>query len=176
MKIVHAIIATVAFLGIAAVFIVKNVQFDIGCEGHLKRAADANTVELAVKELEYSVAYLQYHDLTSGYTSVLYRTPDEDMGFWFTNLSASLAELKALPVTSTPLEKSNMLIKLRETLLDQGKEVSITLPYGISRYPNNLMLGIIFIVLCAWMVLAWIFFLIEMDKLQKLRAAAGKAA
>ena len=171
MKLVHAIIVTMAFLVMAAVFIVKSVQFDIGCGGHLKRAADANTIELAMQELEVSVAYCKDQNLTSGYTSVFYRTPDEDIGFWFKNLSASLAELEALPATSSSLEKSNILIKLRETLLDQGKEVSVTLPFGISRYPNNLMLGIPFIILCLWMIIGWIFFFVELNQKQKAATA-----
>ena len=75
----------------------------------------------------------------------------EDVGFWYQNLKASLGELEQVSSTATQLEKSNLLIKLRETLLDQGKEgISITSPDGISRFPLNTayaIAGIIFFVL-----------------------------
>ena len=75
----------------------------------------------------------------------------EDVGFWYQNLKASLGELDQVSLTASQLEKSNLLIKLRETLLDQGKEgISITSPDGISRFPLNTayaIAGIIFFVL-----------------------------
>jgi len=123
---------------------VKNIQFDRNCGGYLKRAADANTIELAKVELSRAIKYMDENNLKSGYTSVIYTTPDEDVGFWYTNVTKSYTELNALDSTSTSLEKSNMLMKLRETLLDHQKDGdSVTLPAGISRYPNNAMWGVI---------------------------------
>lgn len=70
------------------------------------------------------------------YTSVIYRTPDEDIGYWYDNLSASLKELREMPADASQLERSNVLMKLRETLV--GSEgVSLTMPSGISVYPSN---------------------------------------
>jgi hypothetical protein len=116
----------------------KDIVFDRGAEGYLKRAADANSVDLAKNELDIAIKYAESNALTSGYTSVLYRTPDEDVGFWYRNLKVSQSELQSLPDNATPLEKSNMLMKLRETLLDSGeKKVHVTLPSGISVFPNN---------------------------------------
>lgn len=117
--------------------IVKDIQFDRNMEGHLKRAADANTVHLAEKELAVAIAYLTNNQMTSGYTSVLYNTPDEDVGFLYTNLTESLEELHRVPEGATQLETSNILIKLRETLLDYGQSVKVTLPEGISVFPYN---------------------------------------
>lgn len=68
------------------------IDFNREVGGHLKRAADANTVELARKEMETAVTYLERNGLTTGYTSILYRTPDEDIEFWHQNLRASLDE------------------------------------------------------------------------------------
>lgn len=132
----------------------KDVIFERGVEGYLKRAADSNSVELARNELDTALKYIESEGLTSGYTSVLYRTPDEDVGFWYRNLKTSQAELLLLPATATPLEKSNMLMKLRETLLDSGeKSVHVTLPSGISVFPNNvgysIWLAISGLLLCA---------------------------
>lgn len=118
--------------------VVIAIHFEQNLSGHLKRAADANTIEIAIQEMEMIIGYLDNNELTNGYTSVLYRTPDEDIGFWYQNLSASLKELKEVKPDASQLEKSNILMKLRETLLDSGKEgQSTTEPCGISIYPNN---------------------------------------
>jgi hypothetical protein len=122
----------------AGLRIYNDVLYDINCGGHLKRAADANTVELAKQELKTAVSYLEARGMTSGYTSILYRTPDEDVGFWFQNLKASLVELEKVTPETTQPERSIILVKLRETLLDQGeKSVSVTAPSGIGIHPHN---------------------------------------
>lgn len=121
-------------------FYIAQINFDQNCNGHLKRAADANTVELATKELQEAVDFLEKENMTSGYTSLFERlqTPDEDIGFWYQNLTASLQELKNMSEETAPLERSNMLMKLRETLLDDTeKGTKVTSPEGISRYPYN---------------------------------------
>ncbi len=48
--------------------------------------------------------------------------------------------------TTPSMEKTNLLMKLRETLLDNGDNGdNLTVPRGLSRYPNN---GL-------WCVLTW---------------------
>lgn len=137
MKLVAWIVTIVLSLFFCVSACVREVEFDRGCGGHLKRAADANTIVMAHSELKTAVDYARAHNLDRGYTSIFYETPDEDIGYWFKNLESAQAELEALPPSVSPLERSNMLIKLRETLLDQGEHTSVTLPSGISRYPNN---------------------------------------
>jgi hypothetical protein len=128
----------VLFLGWGAGRIVNGILFNIHCKGHLKRAADSNTVELAKRELRTALSFLESNDLTDGYTSIIYQTPDEDIEFWYTNINSALTELKALPKDSSPLEKTNVLMKLRETLCDVGeKGIKLTVPDGISIYPRN---------------------------------------
>lgn len=137
-------IACCLFLFVSGAFIVKIIQYNQNCGGYLKRASNANTIELAAGELSLAIKYMEDNNLTSGYTSVLWKTPNEDIGFWYNNVKTSLAELQALSDTASPLEKSNMLIKLRETLTDAGKDGSyVTDPNGISRYPNNVLWGIL---------------------------------
>ena len=139
MKGIVATILTVLFLLWAGVRIVNHIQFDRNIGGYLKRAADANTVELAEKNLSVAVEYLERNGLTSGYPSILWRTPDEDVDFWFTNLKSSLDELHSVKPEAAQLEKTNVLMKLRETLLDQGNKgsTSVTAPSGMSVFPNN---------------------------------------
>jgi hypothetical protein len=137
MKLIFALLFSLFFLGWVGVRTVADIQFDRNCEGYLKRAADANNVELAIKNLEVAVKYAENNDLKSGYTSIVYRTPDEDVGFWYENLTASLKELRAVKPDTPMLERTNILMKLRETLLDQGQHMSVTAPSGISVYPSN---------------------------------------
>ena len=121
----------------------KHIIYNRECEGHLKRAADSNTIELAEKEIKTALKYLEQNNMTSGYTSILYQTPDEDITFWYSNLKQSLEELQKVTINTSQLERSNLLIKLRETLLDQGKDgANVTSPNGISRYPSNTLFAI----------------------------------
>jgi len=134
--------------------IVGCVTYDIDVGSRLKRASDANTVELAQQELDAAIKGIKERRLTSGYTSVLYNTPDEDLGFWYKNIKSASDELKQLPPESSQLEKTNVLMKLRETLLDSGeKGMSVTAPSGVSIYPNNVLYG-------ALGTFGWLFFVV----------------
>jgi hypothetical protein len=129
---------------ILGVLFFKNVHLEQNCTGYLKRAADANTVETAQEQLQRAIYYLEENNITSGYTSVLWKTPDEDIHFWYKNLKQSEAELSKVDSTTSALEKTNLLMKLRETLLDNGKKGdNLTYPDGLSRYPNNSMWGVL---------------------------------
>ena len=152
----------ISFIFAIAVFaylIVSGISFNINCGDYLKRAADANTVELAVKELETALNYIEENDLTDGYTSVIYKSPDEDLGFWYTNIKSAYEELKSIPDNATMMEKSNALMKLRETLLDNGeKGETLTIPSGISVYPNNALMMILTFIACVCLIYTFTFF------------------
>lgn len=106
--------------------------------GHLKRAANANTIETAAQELETALVRMEARGMTSGTTAVFYATPADDVGYWHRNLREAHAELKALPSDAAPLERSNMLLKLRETILEQDSDgEDVTQPGGIAVFPNN---------------------------------------
>ncbi|MEM9411286.1 MAG: hypothetical protein AAGA30_09250, partial [Planctomycetota bacterium] len=62
-----------------------------------------------------------------------------DLGFWYQNLSAAHQELIDFPKDADHLTRSNQLMKLRETLVDQReKGPRVTLPPNIIYYPNQL--------------------------------------
>ncbi len=133
-----AVLSTLSLLSFVGVRTYNDIIFDRECKGFMKRAADANSVELAKKEMKKVIEYLETNNLRSGYTSIIYQTPDEDIGFWYMNMKTSYEELVNMSPQSTPVDKSNALIKLRETLTDQGeKGTKITHPKGISIYPYN---------------------------------------
>lgn len=136
---ISVVIGISMFFGWAGYRTVAVINFNRHCEGFLKNAADANSIEQAEERLAIAVKYIQDHNLDDdGHTSILWNTPDADVGFWANNLNDALVELQELSPESTPLEKSNLLMKLRETILDDGGSgVSVTSPEGIEIYPNN---------------------------------------
>ena len=92
---IGVIVLIIISLIIPTILIVKSIKFTQECSGYLKQAADANTVELAIERIDHAIDYIESHNLTSGYTSVLYNTEDENIGFWYDNIKACQKELKA---------------------------------------------------------------------------------
>ncbi len=120
--------------------LISYVEFNVNCEQYIKRAADASTVETAIGELEKAISYAEKNDLTDGVVSVFLHQPKNDIGFWYNNITEACEELKNLPEDVTSLEKTNVLMKIRETLIDESREeVLVTCPDGISIYPHNLI-------------------------------------
>lgn len=128
-------------------FISMRIEFNQNCRGYLKQAADANTVELALDRLDKALSYTERKGWTDGYTSILWKTEDENIGFWYENLKASRQEL-ILVHNSSQLEQTNVLMKLRETLTEStDKGTAITYPTGLWKYPHNGLFAVI-----AWIV------------------------
>lgn len=133
-----AIVFTLSFFAWGVVRIVNEVDFNINCTQYIKRAADANTIETAKEELKKAITYAEENNLTEGIVSIFFKQPKNDVGFWYKNMKESYSELENLPSDATALEKTNVLMKLRETLTDEKDSgVSVTIPAGISVYPNN---------------------------------------
>jgi hypothetical protein len=138
MKRVFGTMLILPFLIWTGIRIYDNVQFNRNCGGHIKRAADANTIELATQEMTTVITYLENNNMTSGYTSVTYTTPSEDVGYWYKNLKSALGELQKVTPDTPQLTRSNVLLKLRETLLDHSSSgETVTAPDGISVFPSN---------------------------------------
>lgn len=116
---------------------VDYMEFEQKCGSYLKNAADANTPEIALERVNKALDYIETKGLTKGYTSIFYNTEDENIGFWYQNIKACQDEL-AKCLDGTQLEKSNVLMKVRESLTDNGDSgTELTVPDGIYKYPNN---------------------------------------
>lgn len=166
MKNIIILLLAVLSITIFGIRISKGITFKQNVSGYLKRAADANTIALANEELTKVITYLEANNITDGYTSVLWQTPDEDVNFWYRNLKASQQELQNLKSESA-LERTNVLIKLRETLLDSGKKTRVTVPKGLAVYPNNLLWGILLLIAFSCFVIAFVILAVESDKKAK---------
>lgn len=122
---------------------VRGIVFNQNCGGYLEQAANANSVELALERLNVAIEYVEEHNMTDGYTSVLWKTESDNIGYWYRNLKTCQEELE-ICVNSSQLEKTNVLLKVRESLTDEGKDgTELIIPNGISRYPNNALFGVL---------------------------------
>ena len=122
--------------------IVKDIQFSANCGDYLELSADANSVVLAEKHLTTAINYLEENNLTSGQAKWFVAYPKNDISLWFENLKTAQIQLQEMIKDGnyTELEQSNMLMKLRETLMDGGENERITLPLAISLAPNGTLL------------------------------------
>ncbi len=133
---------------LATVF-VWNIQYEREIGGHLKLAADANSTELTERKIQLAVEGMRKWGFCNGggddcFTSVIYRTPEDDVGYWRENIGNTLEDLKSMSAEERAdnLIESNQLIKVRETLLDSGSQGDkVTDPPGISRYPYNVRMA-----------------------------------
>ena len=157
-----AVIITTLWLAAMAWFICLRVEFKQNCTGYLKQAADANTIELAIDRLDKAIDYVELQDWTDGYTSILWRTEDENIGFWYKNIKASRVELeKALDASQ--MEQTNVLMKLRETLTESGEDGTyITYPCGLWKYPHNMEFAIFAWIIHIILIVMWILWFIKL--------------
>lgn len=117
------------------VSIVKGIQFDANCGDYLRLAADANSIDMAERHLSTAISYLESNNLTNGYTKIFVYYPKNDLGLWYENLKTAQAQLQEMQGSEyTELDQSNMLMKLRETILNE--DGGLTHPEGISLVPN----------------------------------------
>lgn len=154
-KTVAGVFLLILSLILIGLHVLQAIEFSQNCSGYIKQAADANTVELAISRLDKAIEYVERENLTTGYTSVIYRTESDNVEFWYHNLLACRTELED-GKDGTQLEKTNLLLKIRESLTDsRDGQTVVTMPTGIARYPNNLFWGIM---LSIGLILAFISF------------------
>jgi len=162
---VFAIIATIVLGACVTARLVRSVQFDMNCVQYIERAAKANTVETAREELAKAISYAEENNLTEGIVSIFLHQPKNDIGYWYKNMTESYAELENLPEDATALEKTNVLMKLRETLTDEDESgVSVTMPSGISLYPHNVLYFWLGLLSSIFFLVFWIMAALYWDK------------
>ena len=134
------VLSLIVAIGLLTYGGLQSIHFKRECSGHLKRAADANTIELAEQELRIAVDYIESNGLSSGNTSVMYSMPECELDFWYENLKAALIELESTPADADRLTVSNQLIKLRETIVDQHeKGARVTVPPNAHVFPDQVI-------------------------------------
>jgi hypothetical protein len=146
-------LCVILFVFLSVYCIYQGYVFKLNCGGYLKLAADAPTIERAGDFLSRALGYIEKTGKTSGNSAVIFKTPENDVGLWYGQLlAAKMTTDKILErgSSATQLEKDNALMKIRETLLDQGeKGTVITRPAHISIVPYQVP-----IILLWWVLLA----------------------
>lgn len=164
MKQVLSFIFAIIWIAATIWFISMRISFSQNCVGYLSQAADANTVELALDRLGRALDYVEQKGWTHGYTSILWKTEDENIGFWYDNLKASQKELTDA-LCSSQLEQTNVLMKLRETLTEPTDSgVAITCPSGLWKYPNNALYAVIALIVNILGLIAVCLFIIKLNE------------
>ena len=117
----------------------KNIQFGIHCEAFLHRTANDTSVSIAKDHLQIAIDYCESHELTHGYTSIMYDTNDDNIEIWYNTLKKSFTDLDKLSTNATQKEKNIALTKVRSilTITDKTGDITIVCPEGISIYPYN---------------------------------------
>lgn len=114
------------------------MDFNLNCTQYIKRAADSSSVETAKEELSKAISYAEEKGLTEGIVSIIWEQPKNDIGYWYQNLKNAYLELEKIPEDASQLESSNVLMRVRESLIDQTDSgTKVTIPDGIGLYPNN---------------------------------------
>jgi hypothetical protein len=104
---------------------------------YLKLAADAPTLSLAQGYLSTAVRDMEARGWTYGNTALIFKVPRRDIGFWYQNTKGALESIESLlaaDASLTPVDRSNALVKLRETLMDGNH---LTYPDWIELAPLN---------------------------------------
>ena len=173
MKKIYLTLCIVYTLTILTVLTVKDIQADVNYLEYLDRAANANSCELCLEQLETAIASIEERGLTNGYTSILYNSPNENLTFWYTNIITCRDELLKVDENTTQLETSNLLLKVRESLTTRGENGSsvVIYPSGISLYPNNtlwcVLIWLILVVWLMWIPIYWKEFKMKIDEKNK---------
>jgi hypothetical protein len=117
----------------------KTIKFSANCLDYFKLAADANDTKLAEKYMDLGIMYLEDNNLTKGNTSIFIKKPKNDLEFWYNNLKSAQSQLRQINEKDqlTDLEESNILMKLRESLLDS--DGMVIHPANIVHYPNHII-------------------------------------
>lgn len=132
--IICIIIPTVLY----SIALYRYVVFKSNCLEYFNLAANANDSKLAEKYITLGINYLEDNDLTCGNTSICIKKPNNDIEFWYNNIKSAQAQLQQINDHDqlTDLDESNILMKLRESLLNSDGEVIH--PRYIAYYPNQI--------------------------------------
>lgn len=157
-----AIICTLSFGAWGVTRAIKGEQFRMNCEVYIKRAANASSIEIAKTELQKAILYAEKNGLTEGIVSIFIKDPANDIGFWYKNMKNAYVELDNLPEEATALEKSNVLMKVKESLTGNTEDGQfVRCPSGISIYPYNVAYFWWCTISVVLAIISWIWYEVE---------------
>ena len=107
-----------------------NRQFEIHCGVYLRRAANANDIKNAKESLYKALMYAHKRGLTEGNTSVVIYDPNNDIGFWYDELSAAYDALNQLPANASVADRTWAFDRIRQYVAEDCRPGSLAFyPY-----------------------------------------------
>jgi hypothetical protein len=106
---------------------------------------------LAQEKLGEAIKWMEANGFTEGSSHVWIKTPPCDIGFFYKNLISAKEDLDKFPAppseanaeaqSNYDLAESNQLMKLRETLVDEGGDSGpeVTCPPNMAIYPSQML-------------------------------------
>jgi len=136
LSVVLFIVALIVFVCTVISNYVYNYNFNKECCDYLKLAAYSPSIEKSTQFLEKALVYLEKEEKTTGNSAFIFKTPSSDIGIWFSQLKEAQKTLvKCLPDSISGLEKTNALMKIRETI-ENG--TILTLPPYLDTFPKHI--------------------------------------
>lgn len=131
-----SVLLAMPFFGWAITRIVKNQEFDNNATYYIDGASKAKDIKSACEQINIANDYLVNNGLTSGYTSIISRTPDEDLFVFYQDIDK---KMKYFCLTKDYTDESYIILYQKYVDMREMKPHDISVPPGISIYPYNLL-------------------------------------
>lgn len=137
------------------------------CGSYINQINNANDPELALKNINIAIKYLEDNDITHGYTSAIYKTEGDNIEFFYKNLLSCRKNIQDFinkymnngnnVIDDSVIGKQYAWQMIKEKYFDElGFKGE---PLGISRYPHNTAYMIMWIIL----IIGWIIMKLNAD-------------
>ena len=130
-------LALPAFIG-TGYHVLLGYQYNQRFEVHLDRAVHATDVKLASQELEIAKKWLEETKKTSGNSSVTIDIAQNDLGYFYQNISEATQRLNALSAEPNSVAASNELLKFEGSFkVKTEKGETLRQPENLEIFPNQ---------------------------------------
>ncbi|MBU4360903.1 hypothetical protein L6279_03595 [Candidatus Parcubacteria bacterium] len=164
------------WLGIVSLIIISifNISWwydvKVGCYDYLKLTGDAPNIQKADEFLTKVLDYIEKKNLTQGNSAIIFHTPSADLSIWYNQIKGAKETLEIVlqrkdASSISQLERDNALMKVREVVLDDGKEgVQVTAPPNISWFPHQGKVAWWWIFTCIFIIGGAIIWYVDFEK------------
>jgi len=131
-----SILLVLPFIGWSITRISLSNHLDNTFTYHIDRASATSDIDEAANEMHLAKQYLEKRDMAHGYTSVVWRSEDEDLGVFYGTIVKRSNYLDDLQTIHTR-DKTVFEDMITYTRMTNMKAQEQKVPDGISIYPHN---------------------------------------